>query len=175
VSRPDHATLQNLGLDPFLFAEVGTEANGSTLTMLSLLARLGQDPWVEAARWAKLPKAAATESLIQVISGVPLVGRTISDTRAVAARLVLLLPTQEWLPDSKSIPMPRRTTVQAFGNTLRMTAMQRMPRWLPMALLACALVIGVALNLVHPVIGGGGNASHDPTPSKAQAQTTDSR
>ena len=172
MSRPDHATLQNLGLDPFLFAEVGIEANGSTLTMLSLLARLGQDPWVEAARWAKLPKSAAIESLIQVISGVPLLGRTLSDTRAVAARLVLLLPTQEWLPDTKSVPMPGRTTVQAFGNTLRMTTM---PRWLPMVLLACALVIGVALNLAHPVIGGGGSASHDPIPSKAQAQTSDSR
>lgn len=171
MPRPDHATLQNLGLDPFLFAEVGIEANGSSLTMLSLLARLGQDPWVEAARWAKLPKAAAIESLVQVISGVPLLGRTLSDTRAVAARLVMLLPTQDWLPDSKSVPMPGKTTVQAFGNTLRMTTM---PRWLPMALLACALVIGVALNLVHPVIGGGGSAAHSQISSKPQAQTTDS-
>lgn len=173
MSRPDHATLKNLGLDPFLFAEVGTEANGSTLTMLSLLARLGQDPWVEAARWAKLPKAAAIESLAQVISGVPpFLGRTVSDSRAVAARLAKLLPTQDWLPESKSVPMPGKTIVQAIGNTLRVTAT---PRWLPMALLACALAIGVALNLFHPLTGGRGNAAHDPNPSKAQAQTTDSR
>lgn len=170
VSRRDHATLQNLGLDPFLFAEVGTEANGSTLTMLSLLARLGQDPWAEAARWAKLPKAAAIESLTQVISGVPLfLDRTVSDTRAVAAHLVMLLPTQDWLPDSKSAPISGKTTVQALGKTLRMTVM---PQWLPMALLACALAIGVALTLVHPVTLGGDRTSHNPISSEAPVQNT---
>jgi hypothetical protein len=54
VSRPDHVALQNSDLNPFLYADVGTELNGSTLTMLSVLARLGKDPWVEAARCAAL-------------------------------------------------------------------------------------------------------------------------
>jgi len=170
VSRADHATLQNLGLNPFLFADVGTEPNGSTLTMLSLLARLGQDPWIEAARWAKLPKTTAIESLAQVISGVPLSDRTISETRAVAARLAMLLPTQEWLPDIKAAPMPGRSAVQAFGNTLRMTTL---PRWLPLVLLACALAIGLALNLVHPL--GGGAPAQSLTQTKVHAQAAGSR
>lgn len=59
MSRPDHAVLQNSDLNPFLYAELGIELNGSTLTMLSVLARLNQDPWIEAARWARLPKAEA--------------------------------------------------------------------------------------------------------------------
>ena len=49
MSHPDAFALKNSGLNEFLFAEVGIELNGSPLTILSILARLGQDPWVEAA------------------------------------------------------------------------------------------------------------------------------
>jgi hypothetical protein len=93
VSSPDHTALQNSGLNPFLFADVGTESNGSTLTMLSVLARLGHDPWVEAARWAKLPKAIAVDCLINAIADTPLSDRTTSESHTVATRLVMLLPT----------------------------------------------------------------------------------
>lgn len=106
MSRPDHAALQHSDLNPFLFADVGKELNGSTLTMLSVLARLGEDPWLEAGRWAKLPKAAAVECLVTTIAGFPLAPETGSDPRAVATRLVLLLPAQEWLPDLKTAPFP---------------------------------------------------------------------
>ena len=43
----DAFTLQRSTLNPFLFAELGTEANGAVLTMLSVLARLDRDPWAE--------------------------------------------------------------------------------------------------------------------------------
>lgn len=39
----------------FLFAVVGEERGGQQLTVLSALARLGLDPWGEAARLSKLP------------------------------------------------------------------------------------------------------------------------
>jgi hypothetical protein len=146
VSRPDHAALQNSDLNPFLYADVGKELNGSTLTMLSVLARLGEDPWAEAGRWAKLPKAAAVECLITTIAGFPLTPEAGSDPRAVAARLVLLLPAQEWLPDLQTPSLPTKTAVRALGASLGATAL---PRWLPMAVLACALLLGLAFNLLH--------------------------
>ena len=90
----DAFALRNLGLDEFLFAEVGTEDNGSALTILSTLARLDQDPWAEAARWAKLPKAAGIDCLAECIVRMPLSRQALTDAVATASRLILLLPTQ---------------------------------------------------------------------------------
>jgi hypothetical protein len=147
VSRPDHIALQNSDLNPFLYADVGTELNGSPLTMLSVLARLGKDPWVEAARWARLPEAAAVEGLVRIIDGIPRSPQTASGTRAAAARLVTLLPAPEWRPVLTTASLPTKTAARAFGASLGVSAS---PRWLPMAVLACALALGIAVNLVHP-------------------------
>jgi hypothetical protein len=170
VSRLDHAALQHSDLNPFLFADVGTELNGSTLTMLSVLARLGEDPWLEAGRWAKLPKAAAVERLLTTVAGFPLAAETGSDPRAVAARLVLLLPTQEWLPDLKTAPLPTETAVRALGASFGATAL---PRWLPMAVLACALVLGLAVNLLH--MPGGSTVSPEMSQTNTRAPAAQSR
>jgi hypothetical protein len=93
ATRSDVFALKNAGLDAFLYADVGAEVNGSTLTTLSVLARLGKDPWAEAARWATLPKAAVIESLAQSITQMPLVPSGLAGARDSAARLVQLLPT----------------------------------------------------------------------------------
>ena len=170
MSRPDHAALQHSDLNPFLYGDVGTELNGSTLTMLSVLARLGQDPWVEAARFARLPKAAAVESLITIIDRLPLSLHTDSSARVAAARLVMLLPGPERGPDLATVSLPTKTAVRALGASLGVTAL---PRWLPMVLLACALALGIALNLVHSP--GDGTMSREPTQIKVQAPATESR
>jgi hypothetical protein len=86
--------LPHSGLNPFLFAEVGVELNGSPLTILSVLARLGQDPWTEAAKWAKLPKAAMIDRLAQSIAQMPMSSQAISEAHNTASRLILLLPSQ---------------------------------------------------------------------------------
>jgi hypothetical protein len=44
--------LRNSDLNKFLFADVGSEPNGMTLSVVSLLARLGHDPWREAGQLA---------------------------------------------------------------------------------------------------------------------------
>jgi hypothetical protein len=93
ATRSDVFALKNAGLDAFLYADVGAEVNGSTLTILSVLARLGKDPWAEAARWAALPKAAVIDSLAQSITQMPLVPSALAGARDSAARLVQLLPT----------------------------------------------------------------------------------
>jgi hypothetical protein len=73
----------------FLYAVVCEEPNGAVLTMVSAIARSGADPWREAARIAKLPKAAAFEALGRLIPD-----RGDADKTAIANRLFALLPTR---------------------------------------------------------------------------------
>ena len=63
MATPDATALQRSDLNNFLFADVGTEASGMTLSVVSLFARQGNDPWREADRLAGLPKSEATASL----------------------------------------------------------------------------------------------------------------
>ena len=98
MAASDAFALERSGLSPFLFAEVGTELNGSALTILSVLARLGQDPWAEAAKWTKLPKSTTVDRLAHSIAQMPLSSQAINDARSTAARLVLLLPSQVTRP-----------------------------------------------------------------------------
>jgi len=134
VAPPNVFAMKNSGLEPFLYAEVGTELNGSTLTVLSLLARLGEDPWGEAARWAGLPKGVIIDTLAQNIAQMPLGVHAIADARVTAARLILLLPAQNG---------------PSLFNKSAATAPAAMPPWLPMALLCCflALTVGVGMAL----------------------------
>lgn len=82
------------GLNEFLFAPVGTEANGMTLSVVSVLARLGNDPWLEAARLATLSKSDAIERLARSIASMPTSIWTLPAATAIAVRLITLLPTQ---------------------------------------------------------------------------------
>jgi hypothetical protein len=94
VATPDVTAFQRSDLNEFLFADVGTEANGMTLSVVSVLARQGSDPWREADRLAELPKAEAADSLARTIAGMP---RSLWDLPAailIAARLTGLLPVR---------------------------------------------------------------------------------
>ena len=79
-------------LNDFLFAFIGEEPSGLQLTVLSAFARLGLDPWKEAARLSKLPKEAAIDALKGLIADYPLEDRKPSDAQRIAIRLVNLLP-----------------------------------------------------------------------------------
>ena len=112
--RPDAFTLKNSGLQAFLYADVGTEPNGSTLTILSVLARLGNDPWAQAASWAAMPRAAAIDGLSQGIAQMPLVPAPLMGSRDIAARLVELLPanSRQVIPAEASGTTPVRPAAQ---------------------------------------------------------------
>jgi hypothetical protein len=90
----DAFALRRSGLNEFLFASVGIEANGMTLSLISVFARLGNDPWLEAGRLAKLPKSEATETLARIIAGMPTSVWPLQAATAIATRLIALLPTQ---------------------------------------------------------------------------------
>ncbi len=77
--------------DVFLHAAVGEEQNGTTLTVLSALARLDIDPWRHAAYLRQLPADNAIRELTCLIEALPpkFVVQPVAD--AAARRLVALL------------------------------------------------------------------------------------
>ena len=91
-------SLLHSDLNDFLFASVGEEQNGVTLSVVSALTRLGLDPWEEAARLTPLPKARAAEALATLIARLPISRTLSSDDLAISQRLVELLPDQKTVP-----------------------------------------------------------------------------
>jgi hypothetical protein len=94
VATSDVNTLQRSDLNPFLFADIGTEANGMQLSVLSVFARRGSDPWTEAGRLAVLPKEAAADSLAHMIASMPKSLWALPDAIVIAVRLIGLLPAR---------------------------------------------------------------------------------
>jgi hypothetical protein len=94
VATSDVTALQRSDLNQFLFADIGTEANGMTLSVMSVFARQGSDPWTEAGRLAALSKADATDSLAHMIANMPRSLWALPDAIIIAARLIGLLPAR---------------------------------------------------------------------------------
>jgi hypothetical protein len=92
MALPARFSLLNARFDEFLFAPIGEEESGMPLSVASALARLGSDPWTEAGRLARLPRAKATEALASIIAQVPRPGWKPSDVPGMAANLISLLP-----------------------------------------------------------------------------------
>jgi hypothetical protein len=107
MALPARFSLLHSDLNHFLFAPVGEEQNGVTLSVVSALTRLGLDPWEEAARLTPLPKARAAEALAPLIARLPIRRTQSSDDLAISQRLVELLPHQ------KTAPLERRAAVGA--------------------------------------------------------------
>ncbi len=90
--------------DKFLFAPVGEDENGLTLSVVSLLARMNLDPWQEAGDLAALPADAAARRLTISLNTLtdPLLRRAITETMVL--RLLSLLPRQ--VPVAVQAPAP---------------------------------------------------------------------
>ena len=138
MKKPDVFALKNSGLETFLFAEIGVQSNGLELSVLSVLARLGEEPWSKAAEWAMMPIGKVADLLAADIALMPLSSQAINGAHATALRLVRLLPAGKSMSqtDSKQAMTPIQI---AF-----------------MAVLACGLAAGVALSVAaqfpHPTI-----------------------
>lgn len=99
-------SLRTSAFNDFLYAPIGEEDNGMVLTALSALARLGVDPWDEAARLSEQSKEAATKRLTSIISGLPRGRWAQSSAGDIAARLSALLP-------GKQAPAPQQAMTRA--------------------------------------------------------------
>jgi hypothetical protein len=136
MANVDCFALNSSQLNPFLFAEVGTEANGSGLTVLSLLARQGKDAWAEAADWIKLPRTDVIASLAHSIEAAPLAPVDLAAATATAARLVLLLPDRA----QPSSPAARQLSAAKLLGAR--------PKFLPVPFIYIALALALASNLL---------------------------
>ncbi|KAA1053744.1 hypothetical protein [Azospirillum argentinense] len=110
--RPEY-TLHQSDLNEFLSAPLWDEENGSRLSVLSALARLGIDPWAEAARLAALPKDAAASALAVILRRLPAQQPEAPDAVATADRLVKLLPEggSATAPNGEVVDRSRRTGI----------------------------------------------------------------
>ena len=93
---PDYA-LSRARYTAFLFTVVGTERSdapnsGEDITVLTALARIGIDPWQEAARLSLLPRAEAAKSLAATFINLPDTRWTLGDAAGTAQRIVDTLP-----------------------------------------------------------------------------------
>ncbi len=116
-------------LNLFLFAGVGVERNGLTLTVLSALARLDLDPWDEAGRLSKLSRAEAADSFAGSLARLPAMPRW---PRGTTARLVALLPQD-------GILWPAPATEPA---TASLRAIRRRAALLALLVMAVMLALG---------------------------------
>src|ERR1700712_5043890 len=117
MANVDAFALQRSDLNRFLFADVGVEANGMTLSVLSTLARSGMDPWDEAGRLARQPRPAAIEGLARLIATMPASLWPLADSTAIAARLVPLLPARG-ANAAPSVAMAQTAHVTNMGKQL---------------------------------------------------------
>lgn len=79
--------------DDFLFARIDEGSNATPLSVLSMLARLDIDPWDEAAKLARLPRAAAARRLVDFIAATPGAPSAYLNAKTVSDRLLNLLPS----------------------------------------------------------------------------------
>ena len=84
------ATLRT-DFDAFLLAPIGEDANGLPLNLLTIFARLGVDPWEEAADLAALPMEPAMQRLANRLEASPNAPASPDDTVSMVTRLIALL------------------------------------------------------------------------------------
>ena len=132
--------------DDFLFAPIGEERNGTTLSVLSALARFDVDPWQETASLAGMPKERATERLAALIAATSADVATGQAAATIAARLIALLPLR---PSYKRAAPAALIKAAAFAPSRLL---------IPLALLAL-LLAGYFIFVTHSSPVGGPNST----------------
>jgi hypothetical protein len=92
MTHPASVLQHESELDSFLFAPVGEDGKGMTVSVVSALARLGFDPRKEATELAQLPRDAARRKLAAEVATLPDVPSARAEPGTIAARLIALLP-----------------------------------------------------------------------------------
>ncbi|MCC5999458.1 MAG: hypothetical protein JJU19_01150 [Pararhodobacter sp.] len=114
MSRTDFLREGGTPFDGFLYAAVGEDRGGNTVSVLSTLARLGLDPWDEAADLADLPRADARSRLERHLAGFGDVPALRQDEGTIILRLVELLPAASGRTE-RQVGKQGRTLPSTFG------------------------------------------------------------
>ncbi|HEV3175206.1 MAG TPA: hypothetical protein VGZ72_04420 [Stellaceae bacterium] len=144
MTLPTQFSLLDSEFNEFLFATVGEERIGVPLSVLSAFARLGLDPWVEAARLSDLPKDSAVTRLSGAIASLPAGRWELAETRGIAARLIEALPRRRSALRTEAAK-PKEGSRRA-----------RLPSWLIFVAVGAGLLLGMAASGQLP---WGGSAS----------------
>jgi hypothetical protein len=128
-------------LNDFLFTTVADDADGMHLTMLSVLARTGVDPWMEAAGLAALSRDNATQKLVLMLAGVPNGPSPGADTANLAARLVEHLHAS---PKSRIAPPPS-PLAHVPGKMAPLLSFAALPARVRLAIYSVVTVIFMAM------------------------------
>ena len=136
--------------DDFLYAPIGADRNEMPLSVLSALSRLNLDPWQEAAELSELPKDTATQRLATLIARQPGGRWAQADSKAIADRLIDLLPCRS------------RSRAQAGEKTERRQQVAGSP----------VVLICVALALVALIIAASFERSAPTDDAEAPAYST---
>ncbi|MGL4968506.1 MAG: hypothetical protein ACRC67_45260 [Inquilinus sp.] len=116
--------LRKSNLNNFLFADVGAESNGMPLSVVSMLGRLGGDPWATASRLAGQPRDAAVLELAEIITGTACAERSNAEIMAIATRLASLLPSARPTPSRAERAGPQSSFPGSWrGSTLAVLAL----------------------------------------------------
>lgn len=126
--RPEYL-LGHSEYNAFLFAMVGEEKADQPLSVLSALTRLGFDPWREAARLSDLPRETAARAFAVTIAMLPEGDWKVSESEAIAARLV------NWLPGRSAEAIPSVAAGLYAGKKFK----SGFATWLAWGVLAVAL------------------------------------
>jgi len=92
MGRTLNISSMNTEFEDFLFAAVGEQKNGMTVSIFSALSRLDIDPWREAKRLSDLPKDRAIQALRGSIERLSDLQWTKIDAAGLATSLIRLLP-----------------------------------------------------------------------------------
>jgi hypothetical protein len=131
--------------DNFLFAAVGAERDGIQLSVVSVLTRLGLDPWEEAGRLASLGTGEAIEQLARLIAELPGGCRPLVEARELACGLIERLPKRD--VDRPAPVIPER------ASYCRRALPRQSYYWVILALVA-AVAISIILHGGFPFGGG---------------------
>lgn len=108
--------LRKSNLNAFLFADVGAESNGMPLSVVSMLGRLGGDPWATAGRLAGQPRDAAVLELAEIITGTARAERSSVEIMAIATHLVSLLPSTRPTPSRTARPETQSSSPRRWSR-----------------------------------------------------------
>ena len=130
--RPAYVSGLDTAYDAFLYADVCADKNGTPLSVLSAMARMNLDPWIEAATLSKASPAPATRRLAALIAAVPGGAEAPDDAANIATRLLTLLPHQTRLALP---PHPQSKPLSAVAAVVE----SRKVQWTVLGVIALAL------------------------------------
>ncbi len=154
-------SLTHSEFNEFLFAPVGVQENGMTVSVFSALTRLGFDPWREAKRLSGLSGDLAARALGEMIERWAAGGWKKVDSALVAAGLVRLLPRHGGESPSSSEAAPARTARPSHSSQLDLWRwkLSTVPAvlWLVIFVLVMGVIYAMSANSEKPWAGDPGS------------------